>query len=65
MIVKIGETAGQIWHFLNQVGESSLTQIKKEIDADDFLITAAIGWLARENKVKIDRSGRKINISLF
>lgn len=62
MIVKIGETAGQIWHFLNQVGESSLTQIKKEIDADDFLITAAIGWLARENKVKIDRSGRKINI---
>lgn len=65
MIVKIGETAGQIWHFLNQVGESSLTQIKKEINADDFLITAAIGWLARENKVKIDRSGRKINISLF
>jgi len=65
MIVKVSVPTGQIWHFLNQVGESSLTQIKKEIDADDFLITAAIGWLARENKVKIDRSGRKINISLF
>ena len=38
--------------------------LKKSIDAPDDLILAAIGWLARENKLAFDANGRSIKVSL-
>jgi hypothetical protein len=64
MIPKIGETAGKIWKFLEENGEASLTQIRKGVKADQNLILQAIGWLAREDKVQIEKKERFITYTL-
>jgi len=64
MIHLIGETAGKVWSFLDKHGEASLTQIKKGVKGDANLIHQAIGWLAREDKLLIEKKGRLITYSL-
>ncbi|MBN1997687.1 winged helix-turn-helix domain-containing protein [candidate division KSB1 bacterium] len=64
MIPEIGEQAGAIWHILNANGEMTLAQIKKETEVSDFLITTALGWLAREGKINITKSGKSVKVSL-
>ena len=64
MIYEIGEFAGIIWHKLNEKGPLTPTQIKKETNASDFLVNAAIGWLAREDKITFSTSGKTFKISL-
>jgi hypothetical protein len=58
MVAAIGETAGRIWKFLDQHGEANLNQIKKNVKADPNLILQAIGWLAREDKLIIEKKAR-------
>jgi hypothetical protein len=55
---QIGDTAGVLWHHLNENGPRSLTQLAKEIDAPRDVIMQAIGWLAREDKLLIEEEGR-------
>ncbi len=64
MIPKIGETAGAVWKFLGQKGEANLTQLKKGVKADPNLILQAIGWLAREDKLRIAKKDRIITYAL-
>ncbi len=64
MVHLIGETAGKVWRFLDKHGEANLTQIKKGIKGDANLILQAIGWLAREDKLLIEKKGRLITYSL-
>lgn len=61
---EIGRVAGEVWQLLNDENHRSLASIKKSIDAPDALILAAIGWLAREDKLQFDTSGRNTNVSL-
>jgi hypothetical protein len=64
MIPKIGETAGKVWKFLEDKGEANLTQMKKGVKADPNLILQAIGWLAREDKLQIEKKERFITYIL-
>jgi hypothetical protein len=64
MIPKIGETAGKVWKFLEEKGEANLTQMKKGVKADPNLILQAIGWLAREDKLQIEKKERFITYIL-
>ncbi len=64
MIDLIGETAGKVWKFLRQQGEANLNQIKKNVKADPNLILQAIGWLAREDKLVVEKKDRYITYSL-
>lgn len=64
MIYEIGETAGQVWKFLDQKGEANLNQLKKGIKADPNLILQALGWLAREDKLHVEKKGRFITYAL-
>ena len=64
MIPKIGETAGKVWEFLEEKGEATMTQIKKGVKADPNLILQAIGWLAREDKLQIQKKERYIIYTL-
>ena len=57
MITEIGITAGDIWHYLDEHGKSSLSQITKGIDTDKERVLMSIGWLTREGHVIVDRSG--------
>ncbi len=60
----IGETAGKVWKFLDQKGEATLNQMKKGIKGDPNLILQAIGWLAREDKLQIEKKDRYLTYSL-
>ena len=64
MITEIGITAGDIWHYLDQHGKSSLFQIAKAIDTDKDTILMSIGWLAREGHVIVDKSGPDYQVYL-
>ena len=61
---KIGEIAGYVWRFLEDEGESSFSAIADAVDAPRSKVSMAIGWLAREDKLKFDDEGRGSRISL-
>jgi hypothetical protein len=60
----IGDVAGQIWQLLDSQGAQSVPAIKKAVPAPDDVILAAIGWLAREDKLTFSKSARSLTISL-
>ncbi len=64
MIDSIGNTAGKVWKFLDEKGETNLAQLKKGVKVDPNLIMQAIGWLAREDKLLIEQKGRQITYAL-
>ncbi len=62
---QIGETARDIWHLLAEENEPiSLAQLAKRIDQPRDIVMQAIGWLAREEKVNIEESGRTRYVTL-
>lgn len=63
-IMQIGETAGQVWQYLDDQGPTTLTKLVKEIEAPRDSIMQAVGWLAREDKLLFDASGRTKTIRL-
>lgn len=64
-IQQIGETAGEVWHALHDEGQPlTLAQIAKRIEQPRDVVMQAIGWLAREGKLKIEENGRTRYISL-
>jgi len=56
MITRIGITAGEIWHYLDEQGKDTvkLSELLSNLSADDYLILMSIGWLAREGHVIMD-----------
>ena len=60
----IGEVAGDVWEVLKEESGQSLAAIKKSIDAPGDVVVAAVGWLAREEKLEFERSGRTVKVSL-
>jgi hypothetical protein len=61
---EIGNAAGEIWALLSNNGEQTLAAIKKSVDTPSEVVLAAIGWLAREDKLEFATSGRTVKISL-
>ena len=62
--LQVGETAGQLWHILNHEGPQTLTQLKKKLNGNAELVTFAIGWLAREDKVEITPDNKTVRVQL-
>ena len=50
---EIGENAGKIWKLLNSEGKANISLIYKSTDLKFKDVYSAIGWLSRENKIKI------------
>ena len=48
---KIGNDAGQVWKVLDVQGTKSLKELKKATKLIDKDLYAALGWLAREEKL--------------
>jgi len=63
-VQQIGEVAGEVWQTLSENGPTSFSKLAKEIEAPRDIVSAAVGWLAREEKVCFDESGRTRLISL-
>ncbi|MBD5192308.1 MAG: winged helix-turn-helix domain-containing protein [Barnesiella sp.] len=50
----IGTWAGAVWNALNEADALGMKQLKKITKLKEKEVYAAIGWLARENKVVIN-----------
>jgi hypothetical protein len=61
----IGETAGQVWNLLNTDGPQSLPQLKRKLDGTAPFLDFAVGWLVREEKVKIDVDKKTYRLQLI
>ena len=64
MIMEIGITAGDIWHYLDQHDKCSLSQAARGIDTDRDRVLMSIGWLAREGHVIVEGTGPDFQIYL-
>lgn len=60
----IGKTAGDLWHLLEEKNELSISQIAKQLEQKETVVYQALGWLAREDKVKYESRGRQTIVSL-
>jgi hypothetical protein len=56
MITEIGIVAGEIWHFLDQHGEVTLTALVRGIDKPRDNVLMSLGWLAREGHVILQQA---------
>lgn len=57
MITEIGITAGDIWHYLDTHGKSSLRDMVSGINTDRDRVLMSIGWLAREGHIIVEKAG--------
>ncbi|MDD5116902.1 MAG: winged helix-turn-helix domain-containing protein [Candidatus Omnitrophica bacterium] len=64
MIIEIGIVAGEIWHYLDQHGEATLSSLAKGIDKDRDNVLMSLGWLAREGHVILVKIDNDYRISL-
>lgn len=64
MIHEIGETAGQVWQVLNENGAITFPQLKKKVKTSEELLNQSIGWLAREDKLTMEKNGKSLRLTL-
>jgi hypothetical protein len=55
---QIGETAGAVWHVLNDHGPQSLAKLVERVGGNRDVVMQGIGWLAREGKLEITETKR-------
>ena len=63
-VQQIGETAGAIWHALNENGSLSYAKLVEQVGGNRDVVMQAVGWLAREGKVEITETKRGRVLSL-
>ena len=63
-VSEIGAAAGEIWHYLEKNGPSSVTKVTTDTGIGKNDIQRAIGWLAKEDKLAIELKGRVETLSL-
>jgi hypothetical protein len=61
---QVGETAGKVWNLLNDEGPQTFAQLKKKLDGSGELLSFALGWLAREDKVDITQEKKVVKVAL-
>ncbi len=61
---QVGETAGEVWRLLSNEGPQTLVQLKKKIDGKGEILTMALGWLAREDKVEFLSEKKTLRVQL-
>lgn len=64
MTDRMGLTAGSIWHYLSENGDSQVAKLLRELPEEDKMIQRSIGWLAQEGKITLETVNRAEIISL-
>lgn len=61
----IGQSAGQIYNYLaDNKGQATFTKLKKDLDLKGNFAELGLGWLAREDKIELAKSGNSLKIKL-
>lgn len=61
---KIGADAGIVWKILDEMGTLNVKDLKKTGKLTDKDLYAAIGWLAREEKLVFKQEEKELYLSL-
>jgi hypothetical protein len=61
---QIGETAGKVWNLLSDGGPHTFAQLKKKLNGSGEVLSFALGWLAREDKVDISQEKKVVKVAL-
>ncbi len=62
---KIGVNAGLVWTVLSEnKGKANLKDIKKATKLTEKDLYAALGWLAREDKVNLEEADKEVFVCL-
>ena len=61
---QVGETAGKVWELLSLGGPQTLAQLKKKVKGSGEVLSFAVGWLAREDKVEVGLEKKTIQVQL-
>ena len=61
---EIINAAGQIYNYLAEKGEVSMSKMKKVLDLSGNFAEMGLGWLSREDKIMYTQKARSISISL-
>jgi hypothetical protein len=64
MQTKVGQTAGRIWEALREREEVSISRIPTIVSEKQVITYQALGWLAREGKIKYSSKGKGTYVSL-
>ena len=62
---EIGQAAGDVYRYLHDQGQVSITQLRKELPLGRGRVDQAVGWLARENKIEFIQDKRTTYVSLL
>ena len=61
----IGEAAGKIFRLLEKKGATPLNDVKKGSGVEDGpLFNQALGWLAREDKIRFNKEARGLKLTI-
>ncbi len=61
----IGFEAGDIYREIESAGKKiKATDLKKSLDLSTASVYLALGWLAREDKVKVYKQGNSVRVEL-
>lgn len=60
----IGTTAGKIWCYISENGPVDIIHLKISLRTSNSLLFAALGWLAREEKITIVEQNNKLYVNL-
>lgn len=61
---EIGVNAGKVWQLLSNYAKWSYGALKKKSGLKDKELGAALGWLAREEKIELYQEEDELYISL-
>lgn len=61
--LEIGNLAGNIWKYLDEFGSVSTFRLKMVMATNNANIYLALGWLLRENKIKIEPLDKGYKVS--
>ena len=60
----LGENAGKVWRTLNEMrGKISIQELSRKINLSAEDVALAVGWLARENNIFIQRHNYLLYVS--
>ena len=60
----IGDAAGKVYRYLEAQGSRSVSQIQRDTRLSQSLTYLALGWLAREAKVRFAQERRALLVGL-
>ena len=64
MLDEIGNVAGSVWLLLGEKGEFDVSRLARTLKLKGEVAYQALGWLAREGKVRYQAKGRKTCVAL-